>query len=301
VVPPALAGERIDRVVAMITGRPRAEAAALVEAGSVRIDGQEVSTRSRKLAAGQVIEIEFGPAAVAVSGVTADAAVAFEVVVEDPDFVVVDKPPGLVVHPGAGNAAGTLVNGLLARYPEIGGVGAPERPGIVHRLDAGTSGLMVVARTAAAYEQLVAQLAAREVRREYLALVLGHVEAGAGIVDAPIGRSRRDRTRMAVAVSGREARTGYEVRARFDRPVPVTELVCRLETGRTHQIRVHLAAIGHPVVGDARYGGDRPALGLSRPYLHAHRLSFEHPTRVGHVEAVSELPADLHAVRDHLA
>ena len=229
---------------------------------------------------------------------------AFTVVFEDDDVVVVDKAAGIVVHPGAGHEAGTLVHALVARYPDIGGVGAPDRPGIVHRLDAGTSGLMVVARTAAAYESLVAQLSARTVERVYSTLVLGTVEAPAGIVDAPIGRSDNDPTRMAVTTGGREARTRYEVEHRFASPVPCTHLACRLETGRTHQVRVHLAAIGHPVAGDGRYGGERPAfaaLGLRRPYLHARALAFDHPLTGERVRFSSDLPDDLAGVHAALA
>ena len=191
------------------------------------------------------------------------------------------------------HADGTLVNGLLARYPELAGVGDPGRPGIVHRLDKGTSGLLVVARTQAAYDGLVAQLAAHTAERRYLALVWGHPASAAGLVDAPIGRSPRDPLKMAVVADGREARTRYQVRETFDRPAPTALLDCRLETGRTHQIRVHLAAIGHPVVGDATYGGVRPALDVPRPFLHAYRLSFDHPATGERLTFESPLPADL--------
>jgi 23S rRNA pseudouridine1911/1915/1917 synthase len=193
-----------------------------------------------------------------------------------------------------------MVQGLLARYPDLAGVGDPDRPGIVHRLDAGTSGLLVVARTTEAYDSLVAQLSARDVTRQYRALVLGSVEANAGEIDAPIGQADGDPTRMAVANAGREARTRYEVLGRYREPVPVTELSCRLETGRTHQIRVHLAAIGHPVVGDSRYGGARPALAIDRPFLHAERLAFRHPVTGEVVAFESPLPADLVELRDGL-
>ena len=156
-------------------------------------------------------------------------------------------------------------------------MGEPDRPGIVHRLDRGTSGLMLVARSPRAYEALVAMLAAHEVDRRYRALVWGGFEAPTGMVDAPIGRSSRDRTRMAVTVAGKEARTHYEVARAFHEPVEVTELRCRLETGRTHQIRVHLSSIGHAVVGDARYGGARHSLPCPRPWLHAEAAAFDHP------------------------
>ena len=175
---------------------------------------------------------------------------------EDDDVLVVAKPAGLVVHPGAGHPDGTLVNGLLALDPEIAGTGDPQRPGIVHRLDRDTSGLLVVARSPRAYEALVAALGAHEVSREYLALVWGHLDAPRGVIDAPIGRSVRRPTRMAVREGGRRARTAYEVQAEFTSP-EVSLVRASLETGRTHQIRVHLQAIGHPVVGDAAYGGAR--------------------------------------------
>ena len=213
----------------------------------------------------------------------------------DADVIVVDKPAGLVVHPGAGNEGGTLVNGLLHAFPELAAVGDPARPGIVHRLDRGTSGLLVVARTPAAYDALVGQLSRREVERRYAALVWGVPESGAGLVDAPVGRSPRDPTRMAVVAGGRDARTRYEVRTAFERPASAL-LTCRLETGRTHQIRVHLAAIGHPVVGDATYGGARAALALDRPFLHAEQLAFDHPTTGARLSFASALPADLEAV-----
>ncbi|MEO5678582.1 MAG: RluA family pseudouridine synthase [Acidimicrobiales bacterium] len=212
------------------------------------------------------------------------------VVYEDEHVLVVDKPAGLVVHPGAGSATGTMVHGLLARYPDLVGVGGDDaRPGVVHRLDAGTSGLLAVARTTEAYHHLVAQLAARTVERRYRALVHGLVAAPAGLVDGPIGRDPRDPTRHAVAANGKEARTRYEV---LDRGADTTLLACRLETGRTHQIRVHLAAIGHPLVGDVLYGGHL-GLGLTRPYLHAFRLAFHHPHTGDRVAFESPVPPDL--------
>ena len=298
-VPAALAGERVDRVVAMLTGLTRAEVADLVTAGAVRVGGRPVSSRSRRVSEGEVVEAAV-PDALPPPATEADPAVDVPVVFADAEVVVVDKPAGLVVHPGAGHATGTLVQGLLARFPDIAGAGDPARPGIVHRLDAGTSGLLVVARTPAAHASLVGQLSARTVERTYVAVVLGRVEAAAGLVDAPVGRSGGDPTRMTVSARGREARTRYEVLARFAEPVPATELACRLETGRTHQIRVHLAAIGHPVAGDARYGGHRPALALDRPYLHAHRLAFDHPGTGERLTFASPLPADLQAVRHRL-
>jgi 23S rRNA pseudouridine1911/1915/1917 synthase len=296
-VPAALAGERLDRFVAMVTASSRAEAADLVIGGRVRVDGTVVTTRSRRLDAGQRVEADVDELlAGRVAVLEPEPDVAFDVVYEDDDVIVVDKPQGLVVHPGAGNATGTLAQGLLARYPELASVGDPARPGIVHRLDKGTSGLLVVARTPAAYAALVRMLAAHDVDRRYLALVWGELETLSGMVDAPVGRSAREPTRMTVSARGKEARTRYEVIATYRDPVVASLLECRLETGRTHQIRVHLAAIDHPVVGDARYGGVRPSLQAPRPWLHAAGLQFAHPTTGEELIFDSPVPADLEAV-----
>lgn len=292
VVPPALAGERLDRFVAMVVGCSRAEAADLVSGGAAQVAGAVRTTRSLKLTEGDEVVVD-APDVAAEQGLRPDPEVAVDLVYADDDVIVVDKSPDLVVHPGAGHGSGTLVQGLLARFPELAGVGEPDRPGIVHRLDRGTSGLLVVARTQQAYEGLVAALSAREVTREYVALVWGHPESPRGLIDAPIGRSAREPTRMAVSNRGREARTRYEVEATYDEPAPVALLTCRLETGRTHQIRVHLAAIGHPVVGDARYDGAREAIPLERPFLHAARLAFAHPVTGEPLDLTSPLPPDL--------
>jgi len=287
-VPGSLGGERVDKAVALLSGLPRSQVNHLVEGGAVRVDGRAVASRSRRLVAGEVLEVDVperedrSPAA--------DPGVDVPVVHEDEHVIVVDKPAGLVVHPGAGNQRATMVNGLLHRYPDLAGVGDDEiRPGVVHRLDAGTSGLLVVARNPAAFDDLVSQLAARTVERRYRALVHGRVAPPAGVVDGPLGRDPRDPTRHAVAAGGKEARTHYEV---LDRRDDTTLLACRLETGRTHQIRVHLAAIGHPVVGDVLYGG-RLDLGLTRPYLHAFRLAFHHPATGERVAFDSPVPPDL--------
>jgi 23S rRNA pseudouridine1911/1915/1917 synthase len=298
-IPAPLQGERLDRVVALVTGRSRAEAAALVDAGAVCVGGRPVTARTHRVAEGDVLEIDL-PVVEQDGGPVADASIAFTVVHADDDVAVIDKPAGLVVHPGAGNAEGTLVHGLLARFPQIAAVGEPDRPGIVHRLDRDTSGLMVVALSDAAYTGLVAQLSGREVDRRYRTVVWGHPEAARGIVDAPIGRSDREPTRMAVTERGREARTRYEVVATFTEPIDAAELVCRLETGRTHQIRVHLAAIGHPVLGDTRYGGERESFPVSRFYLHAEHLAFHHPVTDEWREFDSALPEDLREIRARL-
>ena len=295
VVPRALDGQRLDRVVAMVAGCSRSEAAALVDAGGVTVGGRAVTTRSHRVAEGDALQVAAAdrPAGEALAP---DPTVEVPLVYEDADLLVVDKPAGLVVHPGAGQHAGTLVHGLLARYPEIRAVGQPDRPGIVHRLDKGTSGLLLVARSQPAYDELVAMLAARRVERRYRALVWGAVDSPTGMVDAPVGRSARDRTRMVVTLSGKDARTRYEVVRRFTDPVTVTELRCKLETGRTHQIRVHMASIGHPVVGDPRYGGRRASLPSPRPWLHAEHLALEHPLTGVPLAFDSPLPADLATV-----
>jgi 23S rRNA pseudouridine1911/1915/1917 synthase len=294
-VPTALAGERLDRFVAMVVGCSRAQAAALVADGAVTVGDEVATVRSVKLAEGDAVVID--AAAVGEdTALAADPSVPLDVVYEDADVIVVDKPADLVVHPGAGNDTGTLAQGLLARYPEVASVGQPDRPGIVHRLDRGTSGLLVVARSPAAYEGLVEALSTHAVEREYATLVWGHPEATSGLVDAPIGRSAREPTRMAVSNRGREARTRYEVVRTFDEPAPVALLTCRLETGRTHQIRVHLQAIGHPVVGDSRYDGWREAIPLPRPFLHAARLAFAHPVTGEPLAFTAPLTSDLEAV-----
>ncbi|MGE3772066.1 MAG: RluA family pseudouridine synthase, partial [Gammaproteobacteria bacterium] len=237
---------------------------------------------------------------------TAPEAIGFGVVVEDRECIVVDKPAGLVVHPGAGNRAHTLVNGLLHRWPELA---ALPRAGLIHRLDKDTSGLLVVARTPRAYTRLTTLLAARDIHRTYQAIVHGVVVAG-GSVDAAIARDRQHRTRMRVTEGGREARTHYRVLRKFRAH---TLLEVQLETGRTHQIRVHLQHIGSPIVGDPDYGtrrrlppGATPALlaalsGLHRQALHACRLEFPHPGGRKTVLAESPLPADLGALLDALA
>ncbi len=255
VVPEAMAGERVDRIVAMITGASRSEVAALVDAGAVLVGGAVVRARSTRLGAGDEVEVDL-PDPGEAQRLVPEPDVIVPVVYVDDDLLVIDKPSGVVVHPGAGQRTGTLVHGLLAQYPELVGVGGDaSRPGIVHRLDKGTSGLLLVARNPEAYEALVAALSARAVHRRYRALAWGALDAPRGLIDAPIGRSAREPTLMAVDERGKEARTRYEVLRSFVDPVTVTELACTLETGRTHQIRVHLRSIGHPVVGDVRYGG----------------------------------------------
>jgi 23S rRNA pseudouridine1911/1915/1917 synthase len=296
-VPSALVGERVDRAIAMLTGWSRAEVQVLAAEGAVVVDGHPVA-KSHRLGLGEVVELLAEPRPPEPPGAEP---VDLDLRYVDDDVVVLNKPAGLVVHPGAGHRHGTLVHGVLALFPEIAGVGDPARPGIVHRLDRDTSGLLVVARSARAYDWLVAALAAREVERQYLALVGGVPETARGVVDAPIGRSANQRTRMAVRGSGRPARTEFEVLATWP-DADAALLRCTLETGRTHQIRVHLAAIGHPVVGDAVYRGRGVIVShpVGRPFLHATRLAFPHPDGSGTRSFEEPLPPDLVRVLDAL-
>jgi 23S rRNA pseudouridine1911/1915/1917 synthase len=181
-------------------------------------------------------------------------------------------------------------------YPEMASAGDPLRPGVVHRLDAGTTGLMVMAKTHAAYEALVDALSKREVKRTYLALIWGHPTVLSGTIDAPIGRDQKDPTRMGVVVNGKAARTRFEVKSKFDLPLPSSLVECNLETGRTHQIRVHLESIGHPVVGDSTYGGARSSLSAPRPMLHAAQLAFVHPISGQSMSFEAEMPDDMKAL-----
>ncbi len=299
-VPSSLAGIRVDRVLSMLTGLSRSEAHDVLTSGAVSVNQRVTVKPSTPLEEGQHL-VAVLPAPVS-DEVQPDASVIVDVVLDDPEFAVVNKAPGQVVHPGAGQREGTLVSGLLARYPEMAllsaeGLCEPSRPGIVHRLDKGTSGLLVVAKTPEAFVSLSDQLAARLMERTYLGLVHGHVSEERGIVDAPIGRSTRTPTLMAVRSDGRPARTGYEVVARFDRPLKSTLLRLRLETGRTHQIRVHLATIGHPVVNDLRYGQRRDTrLDQERFFLHSTSLAFRHPRTDEQISTRAPLPPDLAAL-----
>ncbi len=298
-IPPALAGERLDRIVALITDASRSDAAALVTAGGVHVDGMVMTVGKQRLQLGQVIDLDETKLPTT-DPPRADPAVEYTVIYDDEHVIVVDKPGGLVVHPGAGNPSGTLVNGLLARYPEIAGIGESHRPGIVHRLDIGTSGLMVVSRSVRAYHSLVYALARRDVTRMYRTMVWGHPANPTGVIDAPIGRDHRDPTRMGVVVDGRSARTRYRVLAAHRTPADASTLECGLESGRTHQIRVHLAAIGHPVVGDGTYGGIRHGIITPRPFLHAAELAFAHPCSGEAMSFSAPLPDDLAAVEAQL-
>ena len=293
-IPPAFDDERVDRVLAMLTDRTRKEVDDIIDAGLVSLRGKVVTKGSARVRTGDRLAAEVPD--LVIKTLVPETGIEFGIAYNDDDIVVINKPAGLVVHPSGGHETGTLVHGLLARYSDIASVGDPARPGIVHRLDVGTSGLMIAARSDAAYSYLVKALAMREVSRTYDAVVIGAVGGNAGEVDAPIGRSLDDRTKMAVVADGRPARTHYQVADRFTDPLKATRLVCELETGRTHQIRVHMASIGHPVLGDAKYGGARSQLRLDRPFLHATGLRFTHPVTHEPLSFEAPMPDELTAV-----
>jgi len=298
-VDPGAAGTRLDRwLAARLAELSRARLQTLIAAGGVRVDGRAVKA-SHRLRAGERVAVEVPPPA---PEELLPEPAELAIVHEDAHVLVVDKPAGMVVHPGAGHARGTLAAAVLAHAPGVAGVGGPRRPGIVHRLDKDTSGLLVLAKTPAAYESLVAQLARRAVTRRYLAVVHGRVAREEGVVDAPLGRHPHDRVRMAVrpAGRGRPAVTRWRVLERFTR---CTYLEVRLETGRTHQIRVHLASLGHPVVGDDVYGGRRrppSPVPLAGYALHAATLAFVHPATGERVEFRAPLPARMERLLSHL-
>jgi 23S rRNA pseudouridine1911/1915/1917 synthase len=292
------AGVRLDRWLADSLPRlSRARLQALIGAGRVLVDGAPRKA-SYRLQGGESVEVDIPPPP---PEELVPESIDLSVLFEDGDVLVVDKPAGIVVHPGAGNATGTLAAAVLAHAPAIAGVGGPRRPGVVHRLDKGTSGVLVFAKTAAAYESLTRQLAARTVRRRYLAVVHGRLGLAEGVVDAPIGRDPHHRRRMAIRPPGhgKRAVTRYRVLERFPRH---TVLEARLETGRTHQIRVHLASIGHPVVGDDVYGRarGRPPVPIDGLALHAREIEFEHPITGAKVAVSAPVPARIERLLSRL-
>ncbi len=258
------------------------------------VDGEVVGNGALRVKQGSVIRATIPPQS-AIQPKPNKAVVPNLVYVDD-HVIVVDKPADLVVHPGSGHLNATLVNGLLAEFPEISVVGETHRPGIVHRLDRMTSGLLVVARTSEAYQNLVNQLAAHEPQRTYTALVWGQLKHERGSIAAPIGRCLKNPMKMTVTEQGKHALTHYQVLRRFNRPSQSTFLSCQLSTGRTHQIRVHLRSINHPIVGDRAYDGGRPQIDLARPFLHACKLQFKHPASKQKVTFESPLPAELERV-----
>jgi 23S rRNA pseudouridine1911/1915/1917 synthase len=292
-VPDRLEGDRVDKALADLLDLSRARARALVEEG-VLLDGAPARPSDR-VRAGAVLE---APSPSEIRGLEPEA-IELNVVHQDDDLIVVDKPSGLVVHPGSGHRGPTLASGLLHRYPELEGVGDSGRWGLVHRLDRDTSGLLLVGRTTPAFERLRADLAARRISRHYTALVHGSFSTPTGTIDAPIGADPSRPTRRAVVAGGKPAVTHYEVVEEF--PLTgVSLLRVSLSTGRTHQIRVHMTAIDHPVVGDKTYSMLRGPVASSRIFLHAHHLGLSHPTTGEQVSFESPLPADLVAVLDSL-
>lgn len=298
----ASGGERLDAFLAMhVPDLSRARAVQLIEEGAVRLN-ERLPKKSEKVVAGDIIDVTM-PAARDTSITAEDIAIG--VVYQDSDIVVIDKPAGLVVHPAPGNYTGTLVNALLHHIKDLSGIGGVIRPGIVHRLDKDTSGLMLVAKNDEAHRALSSALKNREIKRRYLVAAWGHMDQDERAVDGPLGRSPNNRKKMAVVENGRPARTQFR---RLERWKGADLLLAELQTGRTHQIRVHLLSIGHPVVGDELYAptGERGfasgvgaawarafALRVPRQFLHATELAFRHPRTHEVMRFRSELPADL--------
>ena len=299
-------GLRLDRALnELFSDYSRNFLANLVSEGLVRVDGVPARKASQKVEAGQRVAIEVPPAT---PSTMEGQDLPLTVLYEDGDVVVIDKPAGLVVHPAAGHADETLVNALLFHVKDLSGVGGELRPGIVHRLDKDTSGVMIVAKNDEAHRKLTASWSSDRVRKEYVALVYGTPSAERGTVDAPIGRDPRDRKRMAVVPEGRRAVTDYEVSERLRH---LSLVRCRLRTGRTHQIRVHMKHLGHPIVGDPLYSGpqwrgipdkrlQKLLSSVERQMLHAARIAFEHPRSGAMLAFDAPLPADFADVVDAL-
>lgn len=285
-------GTRLDVFLAdRIEGLSRAQVRKVVDAGGVRV-GTFTRKAGYKLKPGDRIHVEYQPPAP--EGALAPQNIPLKVIYMDPDVIVIDKPPHLVVHPGPGHPTGTLVNALLYHYPEIAAVGSELRPGIVHRLDQDTSGVMVVARSARAWSFLHLQFKSRLVWKTYLALAWGRVSAAEGRISWPLGRHPKEGSRISIrARSPKKAETFFQVQRTF---LDTTLLEVKPVTGRTHQIRVHLAATGHPVCGDPVYGRRREPREFPRIFLHAHTLSFLHPATEERLTFASPLPPDLEAV-----
>jgi 23S rRNA pseudouridine1911/1915/1917 synthase len=287
-----LHGARLDRALVAMAGEfSRSHLQTLVQGGNVRVDGRVVTVASRKVLAGQLINVDLVPTPQ--SQAFRPEPVPLTVVFEDEHVLVLNKPAGLVVHPAAGNWSGTVLNGLLAHHSHAATL---PRAGIVHRLDKDTSGLMVVGKTLPAVTALVRAIALRQVHREYLAITHGVIPQDHLRIEAPIGRDPQSRVRMAVLASGKAAMTDVDVKVRGTR---CTGVACTLHTGRTHQIRVHLASRGHPLVGDATYGG-APALGMQRQALHATRLALTHPITGSPLNFVAPAPPDVAAAWDRI-
>ena len=296
VVPPFASGDRLDGFLVRFGGEPdrsRAEWQRLIGIEAVRLNGLP-SKPSQRVATGDRVLIVPSPRRL---DLPPQDEVKFTVMYEDPAMIVVDKPAGVVVHPAPGNETGTLVNGLLARFPELRDEAGDLRPGIVHRLDKDTSGLIVVGRTLEATANLQRQMASRTTEKRYLVLVRGNISEDEGLIDAPIARDQRNRQRMAVRAGGRGAQTHFWVRERFG---DFTLVEALLLTGRTHQLRVHFSSIGHPIAGDPTYGGGRQLPSLRRQFLHAAFLRLRSPADGQEHTFRSDLPADLADVLERL-
>jgi len=292
-VPEGVAGERIDSALTRVLGLSRTAVVKLLEDGDINSDGHAMQ-KSDRVTAGQVIEVLL-PAAVNQDPIPLTPLAGLTVIYNDDDIVVIDKPVGCAAHPSPGWIGPTVVGALMAAGYTISTSGPAERAGVVHRLDAGTSGLMIIAKTDAAYLKLKEMFRDHDVEKTYHALVQGHMDPSSGTIDAPIDRHPKEDHRFAVVATGKESITHYEVIEYYS---SVSLVKVELETGRTHQIRVHFSALNHPLVGDTTYGAD-PVLGkklkMSRPWLHALELRFNHPTTGAHLELRAPYPPDLQA------
>ena len=283
-------GRRLDVVLAETTKplESRANIQRSIRAGLISINGITTTRSSTKVISGQIIR--FKPTKDYLAPTITPSELSLDIVFEDDDIAIIDKPSGMVVHSGAGHLTDTMANAAVTRWPKISSVGDTDRPGIVHRLDRDTSGLLIIALNPTAYNNLTLMIKKHEIERIYTALVHGHPKSSSGTIDAPIGRDPHHRTRQAVNAGGRPALTHYEVIREIGQ---FSFIKVRLETGRMHQIRVHMTAIGHPIVGDQTYGKRQGIANLSRQFLHASKLTFNHPISSEKISVTSKLPDDL--------
>lgn len=283
-------GRRLDVVLAEKTKplESRANIQRSIRAGLISIDGITTTRSSTKVISGQIIRVK--PPKDYLAPAITPSELSLDIVFEDDDIAIIDKPAGMVVHSGAGHLTDTMANAAVTRWPKISSVGDTDRPGIVHRLDRDTSGLLIIALNPTAYNNLTLMIKKHEIERIYTALVHGHPKSSTGTIDAPIGRDPHHRTRQAVNAGGRPALTHYEVIREIGQ---FSFIKVRLETGRMHQIRVHMTAIGHPIVGDQTYGKRQGIANLRRQFLHASKLTFNHPISSEKISVTSKLPDDL--------
>ena len=283
-------GRRLDVILAEKTKplESRANIQRSIRAGLISIDGITTTRSSTKVISGQIIRVK--PPKDYLAPAITPSELSLDIVFEDDDIAIIDKPSGMVVHSGAGHLTDTMANAAVTRWPKISSVGDTDRPGIVHRLDRDTSGLLIIALNPTAYNNLTLMIKKHEIERIYTALVHGHPKSSTGTIDAPIGRDPHHRTRQAVNAGGRPALTHYEVIREIGQ---FSFIKVRLETGRMHQIRVHMTAIGHPIVGDQTYGKRQGIANLRRQFLHASKLTFNHPISSEKISVTSKLPDDL--------